>query len=180
MARAAALASGHAYLQEEFGKAPPATGLFSALSQLWRFGDYRRYVDSRSRLPAILGLTYYAGDLRLSGPNQAQSGEGDVMLLWARPTNIPEDRAFKTVMREHFTYIPHKDCQKHAAKMAIIQDGVELWAGETKPDHVLAPPGAQGKWTELVTEETACARRLEQRSSAGSARLLRWLCPKVV
>ena len=159
-------------MQQAFGEPVPANGLNSALSQIWRIGNYRRYVEPRTRLPAILGFSFFAGDLRLSNVNGFQHGQGDIMHLWRRVRDVADNVAFKTVLADLFTYKAHKDCQSPAAEMSIIRNGVELWKGTTKPDAVLAPPGAQGSWTELVTEETACARRLRQRGICAIPHLL--------
>ena len=148
-------ADGYAYLQQEFGEAGGDVGLKSALSQLWR-RDGDPYVDARIRLPMILGLTYFAGELRISGDTELRQGQGDVMKLHRYAVHVPLGRKFEGLFKRFFAYREHDVCQDQAdaAKMCIMHgaDAVKLWKATTKPDAVVAPPDARGNWTELVTE----------------------------
>ena len=151
---------GYDYLLQEFGDGPGVFGLKSALSQLWRGGAYEDYADPRTRLAALLGFCVFAGDLRLSGANAHRHGEGAVMFLRRKPANYDRRLTFKTIANDSFTYIPEDELGTLTAQMSIRigRNKVELWRCMTKPDGVFAPPDQEGSWTELVAEETACAR----------------------
>lgn len=155
---------GDAYARQHFGPPNPAgVPLKSALSQLCRHGN--QYVDGRPRLPCILGLCYYAGDLRLYPDRAIRAGQGDVTHFRNVPlAPVPAGARFEEVLRNEFTYRTEKECQSDCLHVSIDEGGQELWRGISKPDGCIAPPAPPGPggrpWPALVTGETACERRL--------------------
>lgn len=143
---------------QEFGDGSGDVGLNSALSQMYR-GDSPPYTNPKPRLPSLLAFCYFAGDLRLTGNTATLAGQGDRMFL-KRDARHVDSRQFGNLMNDFFTYIAELDseCQT-TAKMSIMhgEDGVELWKATTKPDGCVAPPGARGHWSEIVTEERPLA-----------------------
>ena len=169
------LNQGNTYLRDNFGAVPPSPdALVSWLSQLWRNADYRDTVNGRPRLRALLAFCYYSGDLRLYRERNNNVGQGEVMHLRdVPPGQVQAGTRYVDVLQADFAYKSHQECQISWARTIIEESGRVLWRGITKPDGFVAPHGPQGQgaWHEVVTGESACGRRFQQRSIARSVSL---------